>query len=135
MSEKETISKSPSGRVKRAPIGRRNVLTVNDKDPNYVYRVVNDVGDNVHRLQEQGYDFAPDSKHTVGDKRVNAITSEGSLKQVSVGNGIKAFVMRIRKDEYTEQQAEKQEYVTELENATKQQALNGTYGKLEHTRS
>ena len=135
MSEKETISKSPSGRVKRAPIGRRNVLTVSDKDPNYVYRVVNDTGDNVHRLKEQGYEFAPDSKHTVGDKRLNATTSEGSLKQISVGDGMKAYVMRIRKDEYAEQQAEKQTYVDELEKATKQQALTGTYGKLEHTRS
>lgn len=135
MSEKETISKSPSGRVKRAPIGRRNVLTVSDKDPNFVYRIVNDVGDNVARLQEQGYTFAPDSKHTVGDKRVNAISSEGSLKQVSVGQGVKAFVMRIPRDEYMDQQKQKQEYVDQLEDATKQTALHGTYGKLEINRS
>ena len=33
---KEAIAKAPSGRPQRTPIGTRNVLTVEGKDPNYV---------------------------------------------------------------------------------------------------
>jgi hypothetical protein len=135
MSEKETIAKSPSGRVTRTPVGRRNRLTVTNKDAGYVYRFVNDTGDNVLRYQEAGYEFAPDSKHTVGDKRVNMATSEGSIKQVSVGGDMKAFLMRIPKDIYEDQQKAKQARVDQLEEDTKRTALNGTYGKLETSRS
>lgn len=130
----ETINKSPSGRVKRSPVGRRNVLTVSDKEPGYQYRVVNDTGDNVLRFQEMGYEFVPDKKTVVGDKRVNQITSEGTNKVISVGGGVKAYIMRIKQDEYQEAQKDKQDLVTEQENATKQTALTGTYGKLEINR-
>lgn len=130
----ETINKSPSGRVKRAPVGRRNVLTVGDKEAGYVYRVVNDTSDNVLRFQELGYEFVADKKTTVGDKRVNQITSEGVNKVISVGGGVKAFVMRIKQEDYNDLQADKQEDVTSTEDANKQNALTGTYGKLEISR-
>jgi hypothetical protein len=71
----------------------------------------------------------------VGDKKVNKSSSEGSLSQVSVGQGQKAFVVRIKKEWYDEDQATKQLRVDELENSTKAKALDGTYGKLEITRS
>lgn len=130
----ETINKSPSGRVKRTSVGRRNVLTVKDKEAGFVYRVVNDTSDNAIRFQELGYEFVPDKKTSVGDKRVNQITSEGTNKMISVGGGVKAFVMRIKQDEYDAQQQDKQDFVTEQENVTKQTALSGTYGKLEINR-
>ena len=40
------------GRPKRTPINGRNVLTVTGKDPNYVYRIVNDVGGRVDMFKE-----------------------------------------------------------------------------------
>ena len=46
---------APSGTVerpKRTPIGSRNVLTVSGKDPDFVYRIVNDVGDRIAMFQE-----------------------------------------------------------------------------------
>jgi hypothetical protein len=134
MSEKEAISKVPSGRVTRTPLGRRNVLTVNGKDPNYVYRVVNDSGDRVQAFLDAGYEMVRDQEVRVGDKRVEKTSSEGTVSQISVGQGVKAFVMRIKKEWYDEDQAAKQRYVNELEQATKAKALDGNYGKLEISR-
>jgi len=132
---KEAIAKAPESRVKRTPIGTRNVLTVAGKDPNYVYRIINDSGDRVQEFMEAGYELVKDDSVKVGDKKVNKSSSEGSLSQVSVGQGQKAFVVRIKKEWYEEDQAAKQLRVDELENSTKAKALDGTYGKLEITRS
>ena len=131
---KEAIAKAPESRVKRTPIGTRNVLTVAGKDPNYVYRIINDSGDRVQEFMEAGYELVKDDSVKVGDKKVNKSSSEGSLSQVSVGQGQKAFVVRIKKEWYEEDQAAKQLRVDELENSTKAKALDGTYGKLEISR-
>jgi hypothetical protein len=56
------------------------------------------------------------------------------VSQVSVGQGQKGVVVRIRKEWFEEDQARKQRHVNELEAATKAKALDGTYGKLEITR-
>lgn len=132
---KEQIAKAPAGRTRRAPLARRQLLNVVGKDPNYVYRIVNDDGDRVAQLQDVGYEHVPKDDVKVGDKRVENASSEGSLTQISVGQGRKAYLMRIRKDWYEEDQKAKQDYVDETERATKKQALDGTYGKLEISRS
>jgi len=131
---KESISKSPSGRVSRTPVGQRNILTVKGKDPNYVYRVVNDKDDRIEQFKEAGYELVADEAVKVGDKRVNAATSIGSHKQLSVGQGTKAVVMRIRRDWYEEDQAAKLSHVAAVEDATRKKALDGTYGELKTTR-
>lgn len=132
--EKEAISKAPSGRVSRTPVGQRNILNVKNKDPNFVYRIVNDVDDRVAQFVEAGYELIDDDKVTVGDKRVNQASSLGSKKRVSVGGGTQAVVMRIRREWYDEDQASKLAQVKEIERATKETALNGTYGELKLTR-
>ena len=133
---KEAISKAPAGRTRRAPLARKQILNVVGKDPNYEYRIVNDSGDRVSQMIEEGYEHVPKSEVKVGDKRVENASAEGSVTQLSVGQGQKAFVMRIRKDWYEEDQQAKQEYVAETERATKKQALDGNnYGKLDITRS
>lgn len=135
MSEvKEAIAKAPEGRVKRTPVGQRNVLKVAGKDPNYEYRIINDTGDRVQEFLDAGYELVKEGSVAVGDKRVNKASSEGSVSQVSVGQGQKAFVVRIRKDWYMEDQAAKQQRVNELEASTRAKALDGTYGKLDITR-
>ena len=65
----------------------------------------------------------------------NKASPEGSVSQLSVGQGQKAFVVRIRKEWYDADQAAKQKRVDELEASTKLKALDGTYGKLEISRS
>ncbi len=132
--EKEAIAKAPSGRVRRAPLTRKNVLTVVGKEPGFEYRIVNDTEDRIAEFVERGYEVVQSNKVQVGDKRVSKATSEGSPIQMSVGGGKKAVVMRIRKDWYDEDQKAKQDYVNETERATKQKALDGTYGKLDISR-
>ena len=131
---KEAIAKSPSGRVRRTPVGARNVLTVGGKDPNYEYRIVNDEGDRVEQFKAAGYDVVSASDVTVGDRRINKASSEGSAAQVSVGGGMKAMVMRIKKDWYAEDQAAKIASIAQTEAATQTEALKGNYGKLEISR-
>lgn len=131
---KEAIAKVPSGRTQRVPVGTRNVLTVAGKEPGYEYRIINDSGDRVQEFLDAGYEIVDKDSVRVGDKRVNSSSSEGSVKQISVGQGQKGFVVRIRKEWYEEDQLKKQRQVNELERATKEKALDGTYGKLEITR-
>lgn len=135
MTQKEAISKTPERRVRRTPIGQRNVLTISGKDAEYEYRFVNDSGDRVQEFLDNGWEKVPAKKVRVGDKRVGAPSEEGSDATASVGQGTKAYVLRIRKDWYEEDQAEKQAYVNQTEAATREKALDGTYGKLEISRS
>lgn len=134
MSTKEAISKAPSGRVTRTPLGKRNVLTVKGQDPNFHYRIVNDQGDRVQRFLDAGYELVSANDVQVGDKRVNQAKGTGSNAEVSVGGGDKAFVMRIKKEWYEEDQNVKQAEIDHLESSTKAKALDGTYGKLDITR-
>lgn len=131
---KEAISKSPSGRVKRTPVGVRNVLTVKGKDPEYEYRIVNDTGDRVAQFLDAGYEVVNAADVQIGDRRVNQSSTEGSVAQTAVGGGIKGIVVRIKKEWYNEDQAAKQAQVDASEAATKQQALEDRYGKFEISR-
>lgn len=100
-------------RPRRTPIGRRNRLSVENRDPDYQYRIVNDVDGRVQDLLDQDYEIVLDAK--VGDKRVDEISSLGSAKQISVGNGIKAVVMKKRKDWFQDDQDLKQKEIDDLE--------------------
>lgn len=132
--QKEAIAKAPSGRVRRTPVGVRNILTVAGKDPNYEYRIVNDDGNRVQRFLDAGYEMVPANEVQVGDKRVNSAKATGSHAEVAVGGGQKAFVMRIKKEWYADDQEAKQRDVDAVESTTRQKALDGTYGKLEISR-
>lgn len=118
---------------RRTPInGVRNILTVQGKEPGYEYRVVNDEGDRVAQFESMGYEIVTDQTIKVGDRRVANPTKEGSAVQVSVGGGVKAYVMRIKKEFYDEDQAAKQVRVNEQEADMKKTARNSAdYGKLE----
>ncbi len=118
-------------RVRRSSInGTRNRLNVRGKEPGYVYRIVNDIDDRVQTFQELGYEIVTDQAVTVGDKRVANPTQEGSPVQVSVGQGIKGYVMRQKQEWFDEDQKAKQQRVNELESSMKSEAdkvgLTGT---------
>lgn len=132
---KEAIAKSPSGRVRRTPVGARNILTVEGKELGYEYRIVNDEGDRVEQFKAAGYDVVSASDVTVGDRRITKASAEGSAAQVSVGGGMKAVVMRIKKEWYDEDQAAKMRQVDDSEAATKQEAIQGSdYGQVRTSR-
>jgi hypothetical protein len=123
---------SASARTRRTPINGRNVLTVTGKEPGYVYRVVNDVGDRIQQFIEAGYELVSGNDVKVGDRRVTSASAEGSKAQVSVGNrGEKAFVMRIKEDWYKEDQQAKAEEVNRLEQSiTKNLTGKADYGSV-----
>lgn len=131
----KAISKAPERRVRRTPVGQRNVLTITGKEAGYQYRVVNDVGDRVQEFLDNGWELVKASSVRVGDKRLESASADGSVAKASVGKGETGFVLRIKDEWYQEDQAAKQAYVNKTEEATKGEALNGTYGKLEITRT
>ena len=118
-----TTAASPSGRVRRTPITVRNRLSVKDTDPNFHYRIVNVKDDRVEQFKEQGYEIVADTP--VGDKRVDAPSSLGSSAEISVGQGMKAVLMRIPKEWYQDDQAAKQAQIDELEATMNAQATKG----------
>jgi len=134
MSQKEAIAKSPSGRVKRTPIGVRNRLTVSNKDPNFEYRIVNDKDDRIERFKEGGWELVSKEEGTIGDKRLDVASSEGSYAAIAVGKGDKACLMRIKKEWYAEDQQAKMDQIAATEQSMIAEALNGTYGEYKTTR-
>lgn len=128
MNDKLTTKRKP----RRTSIsGTRNVLTVSGKEPGFEYRVVNDDGDRISQFEEMGYEVVKDQNIKVGDRRIASPTKEGSPVQVSVGNGMKAFVMRIPKDWYDEDQAAKAKHVDDIERGTLKEAREAAdYGKV-----
>ncbi len=126
---RELATKSPSGRVKRTPITVRNRLSLKERDPNYQYRIVNDVDDRVDQFLERGWEVVQDAK--VGDKRVENSTGVGSVKTVSVGQGIKGVTLRIKRELYDEDQAAKMVEVDATEETMRADARRAAdYGSL-----
>ena len=118
-------------RTQRTPLANRSVLGIKGKEPGYVYRIVNDTGDRVASFQEQGYEIVTDSSITIGDRRVGKASADGSPVQVAVGNGIDGYLMRIKEEYYKEDQAYKEQKLSELEQSMRKEAKdNSDYGNL-----
>ena len=118
-----------SARPRRTPVASRNRLDVQNKEPGFVYRIVNDIDDRVAAFEEQGYEIVPNAKvGATGSRRVDNPSALGSSSSVSVGLGTKAVVMRIREDWYKEDQATKQQQVDDTEQTMK--SPNADYGDI-----
>lgn len=116
-------------RVARTPLANRSVLGVKGKEPGYVYRIVNDVGDRISSFQEQGYEVVTDNSITIGDRRVGKASKDGSPVQVSVGGGVQGFLMRQKQEYYDEDQRYKEQKIAELEQSMRKDS-GADYGKL-----
>jgi hypothetical protein len=125
-----TINKTV--RAQRTPLKDRSVLGIKGKEPGYTYRIVNDIGDRIPQLQEQGYEVVTDGSVTIGDRRVGKATKDGSAQQVSVGGGVDGFLMRIKDEYYKEDQAYKEQKTAELEQSMRNDA-SVDYGNLKIT--
>ncbi len=127
---RELKSKAPEGRPTRTPITKRNRLSVRNQDPNFHYRIVNDVDDRVEQFLEQGYEIDPQSQ--VGDKQVDIGSPLGSAKQISVGSNVKAVVMRIPKEYFKQDQAAKQAEIDALEDSMRGEAKRYVRGQFDY---
>jgi len=127
---KQANSTVASARPRRSPLASRNRLSVKNKEAGFVYRIVNDVDDRVALLQEQGYEICTnESVGAVGDKRVDNPTPLGSSSHISVGQGVRAVVMRQKEEYYKEDQAIKQRQIDELEATMSKEKSD--YGSIE----
>lgn len=121
-----------SARPQRASLGKRDRLSIKNKEEGFVYRIVNDVDDRVDQLTEAGYEICT-KEHVgqIGNKRVDNTSSVGSTAHFSVGQGTKALVMRIRKEWYQEDQDAKQAEIDAVEATMKSDARKAAdYGEF-----
>ena len=129
---KQSDPQGASARPRRASLSQRNRLAIKNKEPGYVYRIVNDVDDRVAQLQELGYEICTkESVGGVGDRRVDNTSPLGSSSVISVGQGVKAVVMRQKEEYYKEDQAAKQAEIDALELTMSKEKSD--YGKVEIT--
>lgn len=120
-------SRRASARVTRTPVGQRNRISLKNKEPGYVYRVVNDIDDRVEQLLQAGYEI--DKTQSVGDKRVDVPSAMGGA--ISVGQGVKAYVMRQKVEYFNEDQNAKQAYVDQTEQTMRSDARKAAdYGSV-----
>ena len=125
------MSRVTKERVARKSLNQRGPQSIaGDKDPNYVYRFVNDTGSRIANFQAAGYEFVQDSDLVVGDSRVFDPSDIGSGKRVTSNDGTVSYLMRTKKEYYDEDQASKAALIDETEQAMKQEATKGMYGKL-----
>ena len=125
------MSRVTEKRTVRKSLLQRGPQTINgDKDPNYVYRFVNDTGSRIANFQSAGYEFVEDKDLVVGDSRVFDPSDIGSGKRVTSNDGTVSYLMRTKKEYYDEDQASKAALIDETEQAMKQEATKGMYGKL-----
>lgn len=137
---KETITlktfANREARKKRIPVSgaNRDILTVRNKEPGYVYRFVNVVNERIHRFMDAGYEFVSKAQAgNIGDPRVDSSEGTSSYVEKGVGMGQKAVLMRIPEEFYKEDQLAKQRRVDEIEATMKRDAKRDRYGKLDIT--
>jgi len=119
-------------RAVRQPLFQRGPQSISgEKDPNFHYRFVNDSGSRIHNFQQAGYELVTDTDLSVGDNRVVDASDLGSGKRVISNDGTASYLMRIKKEWHEEDQATKQAFIKEQEQAMKKEASSGMYGKLE----
>jgi hypothetical protein len=133
---KQANSTVASARPTRTPVTQRNRLAIRDKEDGFVYRIVNDIDDRVSGLQELGYELvSKESVGAVGNKKVDSATSVGSVAHFPVGQGVKAVVMRQKKEWYDQDQSAKQAEINALESTMRSDARKAAdYGTLDVTK-
>lgn len=120
--------KGSTNRPKRRPMGDgyRNTFTLDDQDPNYVYRVFNDSVGRVARAEEGGYEVVRTNQE-LGDATVDSATAVGSAVTRPVGGGMTGVLMRIPREYYEEDQKAKQTKVDASEEGLNHKKA-GQYG-------
>ena len=126
------MAKEAKSRV-RIPVGAaRDILTVQGQDPNYVYRWVLDDPKRPGRLQrflDGGYEVVTDTNE-IGQNTVDRGKKLGSA--ITRPDGSSTLVlMRILKEWYDQDQAEKADRITDLEETMVSDVkADGGYGEM-----
>ena len=128
------LERKPRITGKRKPIGTSSRLTVDsrDKDPNFHYRIVNDdPPGRIKMFEEAGYEVVKENV-SIGDRQAGDGKQIGKIAEKQVGGGVKAYLMKIPKKWYNEDQEAKARRLREAESAMRDESnKQGRYGKVE----
>ena len=119
-------------RPDRVPVsGHRNIMTVHDQDPAFVYRWVNDIEDRIEIFKLGGWKLVED-KHQIGDRKADGASQLDRVVTKNVGAKRTAYLMRIEKEFYEEDQAAKERAIAEKEKAMliSEKSAEGRYGSV-----
>lgn len=120
VNKRQTRTKSTTTRAnerkQRIPLSgdARNILAIQNKDPNYVYRWVNDKPGRIERFKLAGYELVTHDCE-VGERTVESADNPDSQVTKKVGGGTIAYAMRKRKDWHEEDMAAKEKAVDDTE--------------------
>jgi hypothetical protein len=123
-------SRQQDGQPKRVPVGAGNKLEFTGRDPNYAYRVVMDRQGRLDAFRAAGYDFCY-SEVREADKGVAEGTATDTRKMVNLGCSDKGYLMRIPKEYYDQDQADKLNKVKATEAAMKNRDPNPRQGSYQ----
>lgn len=128
-------SRETEGRRKRVPLGvTRSKLAVSGRDPNYQYRWVNEQThndpDRLNSALQGGYEYVQRAGVTVGEEAADGNSDTGSQVSRIVGtkpdgSPLRAYLMRIPKEFYAEDQQAKQAEIDQTETAIKRGKQTG----------
>ena len=124
-----TDSKGRAARVKRKSVGVRDELQIINRDPNKVYRLVDNDPQRLYELQERGYVIESASNHTPKGLRTDQpLLTDNSIP---VGGGKSHVLMSISREWCEEDQQEKEKINKRQEAGLKPQPSDGQYGTLD----
>jgi len=118
----------------RIPVsGRRDVLTAKGKEKGWVYRWVNDVEDRLPTFKAGGFELAQSEDIEIGSIGVDNPSTIGGVISKNVGQGVTAYLMRIKEEYYREDQTAKALDVDAKEELLNEhiRELSGRYGGIE----
>ena len=138
-----TENRQTDNKPKRVPVsGIRDILTVYGKESEFEYRFVVDTTENGSRIakfKRGGWELAPaetkDGDMVIGEESVYKSDKHGSIVAISTGGGKHSYLMRIKKEWYTEDQEAKQDQIDEVEevinrHGTADGGFAGQYGSV-----
>lgn len=141
--KRESRADKDSRPRERTPVsGFRNILGVQGKDPEYVYRFVLDADESGERIlmhQQAGYELVTRNEvGPVGQARVGNDSGSGSVVRVPAGGHTEMgapkylYLMKIHRDWYNEDQKAKVQQTIEDERQmlNQSQSEEGRYGEI-----
>lgn len=133
----EQEAEATSVRPKRIAVGLRPKLAVVGKDPNYEYRIVNDTPGRIAMFKQGGWELCTNAEVDTGNYRADESAELGSLAYMIVdsSNGLKGYVMKLKKEWYDEFMREYELEVRRTEESLQPNGNDGVYGSVKIDRS
>ncbi len=133
----EKDSEATSVRPQRIAVGLRPKLALIGKDPNYEYRIVNDTPGRIAMFKHGGWELVTNDEVDTGSFRAEEASDVGSLASYIVdgGTGLKAYVLKIKKEWFESFMDEHEAEVRATEETLRPNNNDGEYGSIKIDRS